>query len=77
MTIRITHRRDNDGKNILFRTTQGDCTPAQIASKVNSGEDVFVGNTSTRVHVVKDDPRYVRSNPNKRDSDDLDSLPTF
>jgi len=77
MTIRITHRRDQNGKNILFKTNQGDYTPAQIASKINAGEDTFVGNTSTRVHVVRDDPRYIRSNPNNRNNDDLDRLPSF
>ena len=77
MTIRITHRRDKDGRNILFRTNQGDLTPAQIASKIRSGEDVFVGNTTTAVHTVDDDPDYVRSNPNNTGRDDLDNLPTF
>ena len=77
MTIRITHRRDRDGKNILFRTTSGDLTPAQIASKIRAGEEVFVGNTATRVHTVDDDPDYVRSNPNNTGRDDLDNLPLF
>lgn len=77
MTLRITHRRDQEGRNILFRTNQGDYTPAQIASKINSEEDVFVANTNTRVHAVDDDPRYIRSNPNNTGGDDLDNLPLF
>lgn len=77
MTIRITHRRDSNGKNILFRTTIGDLTPAQIASKIRAKEEVFVGHTTTRVHIVDDDPNYVRSNPNNTGSDDLDNLPLF
>lgn len=58
MTIRITHRRDKDGKNILFRTIHGELISAQIASRIRAGE-VFVGDTSTRVHSVHDDPNYV------------------
>lgn len=77
MTIRITHRRDKDGRNILFRTTVGDLTPAQIANKIRAGEEFVVGYTSTRVHTVNDDPNYVRSNPNNTGRDDLDTLPTF
>ena len=77
MTIRITHRRDKDGKNILFRTTQGELTPAQIAGMISVGEEVFVGNTTTRVHLVDDDSYYVRSNPNDTSRDDLDNLPLF
>lgn len=77
MTVRLTHRRDKDGRNILFRTNQGDLTPAQIASKIRSGEDAFVGNTTTNVHTVKDDPNYVRADPNNTGRDNLDNLPTF
>lgn len=77
MTARITHRRDSNGKNILFRTTLGDLTPAQIATKIRSGEEFLVGNTSTTVHTVNDDPNYIRSNPNNTGRDDLDNLPLF
>ncbi len=77
MTIRITHRRDKDGRNVLFQTTIGELTPAQIASKIRSGEEFLVGNTSTMVHTVQDDPNYVRSNPNNTGRDDLDNLPLF
>ena len=77
MVVRIHKRRDQNGKNILFDTSVGELTPSQIVQRIRSGETFLVGNTNTEVHTVKDDPNYVRADPNNTGRDNLDSLPTF
>lgn len=77
MVLHIYKRRDRNGKNILFYTSDGELTPSRIAQRIRGGEIVYVGNTNTEVHTVDDDPDYVRSDPNNTGRDNLDSLPLF